>query len=180
MEYKEQNMTINWFDVDGNGGISIDELRTTIGQEIKWKLDYIELRSYEDEITSYQWFNILAGNQANWAWINKDNGDTISLLEYIQSRIELLTFNRIDTDGNEEVTFAQLEAAGFSAFEAAWMDRLKTPSETVSLSEFKLAMIEIEAWKLDFIALSELAKEMTNSMDDYSEEDYECVEEECD
>jgi len=82
VEYNEQNMTINWFDVDGNGGISIDELRTTIGQEIKWKLDYIELRSYEDEITSYQWFNILAGNQANWAWINKDNGDTISLLEY--------------------------------------------------------------------------------------------------
>ena len=180
VEYNEQNMTINWFDVDGNGGISIEEYRSTVGQEIKWNLDYTELRSYENEITSYQWFNILSGTQANWDWINKDNGDTISLEEYIQSRIELLTFSRIDTDGNEEVTLDQLEAAGFSAFEAAWMDRLKTPSATVSLAEFKLAMIEIEVWKLDFAALSEFAEELANSMDDDYEEDYECVEEECD
>lgn len=86
-----------------DGAITLIEYESTLGQEQKWLLEYTGLRSYESEITNYQWFNIMNRDQADWDWMNRQGGDTISQEEYIMAQIELELFNRLDGDADDRV-----------------------------------------------------------------------------
>lgn len=59
--YDRNNITIRWLDADADGDITLAEYMDAVGQNSLWNLEYTRLRSYEIQITQYQWVNVQGG-----------------------------------------------------------------------------------------------------------------------
>jgi len=49
-----------------------------VGQNALWDLEYTRLRSYEIEITEYQWVNVQGGTKSDFDWMDRDLNGKIS------------------------------------------------------------------------------------------------------